>query len=154
MLVLAPFWCQFWFAKLPLRNADQLVRIYLSLDIAESISNSAIPKSIQPSAVLTTVARATPKLKPGQIYICMTESVGPGAGGRFFRSCLQSGTAAAFDFFPSARQAGEKVAHLLLHRGTSAQAPVGGRLLIGPAPDGLVSVEIGRFPHPCRMLST
>ena len=58
---------------------------------------------------------------------------------RFIRLCLQHGPASSLDCFASTGQAGEKVAHLLWHCGLGAQAPVGGRLLTCPAPNGLVS---------------
>ena len=92
--------------------------------------------------VLKQTTNAKLNWSHGEIYICRPESVGRGAGGQFIRLCLQHGPASSLDFLATTGQPGEKVAHLLLHRSTSAQALVGGRLLTCPAPDGLVSVEV------------
>ena len=57
-------------------------------------------------------------------------------------STLKRGSATPFDLVPTASQVGEKVAHLLLHRGPGAQAQVGSHVLAHPAPDGLISIEV------------
>ena len=48
-----------------------------------------------------------------------------GTAGEVLRSGLKHGAAAAFDFFVSLGQIGEKAAHFLLACGTGAQALVG-----------------------------
>ena len=47
-----------------------------------------------------------------------------GADGRFLCSSPKHGPAAALDFLTSVGQIGEKVAHLLLHRGLGPQTQV------------------------------
>ena len=74
----------------------------------------------------------------------MAGKIGWGADNYFFRSCSQLGPAVALDFLLTAGQAGEKVAHLLLHCDTSAQTEMGGRLLAHPAPDGAIGQGSGR----------
>ena len=79
-------------------------------------------------------------LSQGETYICRAAKISLDVANQFCCASLKHGLATPFGLLPTAGQAGEKVAHLLLHRGTGAQARVGGRLLAHPTPDGLVGV--------------
>ena len=69
-----------------------------------------------------------------EIYIC--------SAGDFLVANLKLGVAAAFDFFPTVDQIGEKAVHFPSHCSLGSQAQCARPFLANPALVGLVSVEV------------
>ena len=84
----------------------------------------------------------------GEIYMVNAGRVDLGVTGDFRRASLELGATGALDFLPTARPIGEKAAHLLARRGTSAQAQIGRRFRADPAPDRRVSVAVRTVAGP------
>ena len=109
---------------------------YVGIDVSKAQVDVAVrptgqrwAASYDETGVLELVSRMVDlNRSQGEIYIGRAGRSGLGADGRFCCSSPKHGPAAALDFLTSVGQIGEKVAHLLLHRGLGPQTQVGGRL--------------------------